>query len=1173
MKTRFLLLLCMVSLALGHVHSQQLVGRQLVDEFPISQYSARTYGLTWLPTDYNTTSTKYPLLIFLHGSGEGGDGTSGLKNLLRTGLPQLISNGWNPEAVNPADNKNYKFIVVSPQAPSKSQWSYSYTHVRHILDDVIKRYRVDESRIYITGLSAGGGGSWSCVTNDGAFTQRIAAIVPVSATGVNNPSVEGKNIPLIGGTYGVKVWAVCGMEDGHKSHNIADVNTINNATPKPTVPAAYTLLPGLGHVSAAWNTAYSANWRDNQFKLNIFEWMLQYKRGTSAEPAPNKAPVAKTAGDISIQLPTSSVILDGSASTDADGTIRSYQWTKLSGPTQFTLTNTTSAKATLSNLATGTYVFELTVTDNDGVTAKAQVKVTVAAAPNIAPVANAGAPQSILLPINLVTLNGSGSKDADGSIRSYSWRKLSGPGTISIATPLVSITLVTGLLQGSYTFELTVTDNEGAVGKDTVAVTVSPLLNRAPVANAGTASTIQLPRNSIELNGSASTDPDGTIRSYQWSSISGPSQATLANAGSVKASASGLVAGTYVFELKVTDNAGAVATARVSVIVTPAANVAPVAHAGNNSTIQLPMNSVTLDGSASKDNDGSVVSFKWAKVEGPASFSITTPSAAKTTVTGLTSGTYRFELTVTDNGGLSSKATATIVVSPAPVVVPPVAIAGENVAITLPVNEVRLSAGQSYDPAGNTINSSWSKLSGPESITISNPNNSVTALRNLVEGQYAIQLKVTNALGAAAYDTISVVVKKETPRPPAAKPLVANAGDDQTITLPTNEVRMSASASHDPNGGTFSSNWSKISGPASIVISNPNNSVTALRNLTEGVYSILLTITGTNGTTATDTVKITVKKGLTAPPPPPAKKLVANAGADQTIQLPLNEVRLTSRESYDPAGGTFSSRWSKISGPASISISNPMNAVTAIRNLTEGVYSIQLTISNAAGAVGYDTVVIRVQSATPPPPPKTLTANAGGNQTIVLPLNEVRLSSRNSTHRNGDYFMSQWTKVSGPSSIRITNPGNAVTAVRNLEAGVYRIALTITDLQGRSDDDTISITVKQASTAGNSTTIATARTQAATSVLSLPEVKATPSRIFPNPVSSVTTLRMEGPANGKSTVTVFNMSGKRMFTRNFNRTGGVQQEQLNLSSLASGVYFVVIETEGEESERIRIVKL
>src|SRR5206468_6592678 len=138
--------------------------------------------LTWVPTDYNQTSNKYPLIVFLHGIGETGTGVDGLSRLVGTGLPYRIASGWNPEAVNPADGQNYKFIVVSPQAAS---WSYGYNELQYIIPAIIAKYRVDPSRVYVTGLSAGGAGVWGSVTHNADFSSKIAAVVPVSAAGTN----------------------------------------------------------------------------------------------------------------------------------------------------------------------------------------------------------------------------------------------------------------------------------------------------------------------------------------------------------------------------------------------------------------------------------------------------------------------------------------------------------------------------------------------------------------------------------------------------------------------------------------------------------------------------------------------------------------------------------------------------------------------------------------------------------------------------------------------------------------------------------------------------------------------------------------------------------------------------------------------------------------------------
>jgi hypothetical protein len=381
----------------------------------------------------------------------------------------------------------------------------------------------------------------------------------------------------------------------------------------------------------------------------------------------NQPPVANAGSNITIQLPTNSVTLNGSASKDPDGTIVTYAWTKITGPSQFIITNAGAATTTVTGLAVGVYVFRLTVTDNQGATGSADVTVTVKAA-NLSPVANAGADISLTLPTNSTTLNGGASTDPDGSIVSYAWVQTSGPASYNIANPSAVSTALTGLVAGTYVFRLTVTDNQGATGSASVNVVVNnpgTTPNQPPVANAGADVTITLPTNSVTLNGSASKDPDGTIASYAWSKVSGPTQFLIASTGSAITVISNLVAGTYIFRLTVTDNLGATGSDDVTVLVldsTSPGNQAPVANAGADVTVQLPTAGITLDGSASYDADGSIVSYKWTKISGPSQFTLLTPTSATTVLNNFVAGVYIFRLTVTDNLGATGTDTVTITV-------------------------------------------------------------------------------------------------------------------------------------------------------------------------------------------------------------------------------------------------------------------------------------------------------------------------------------------------------------------------------------------------------------------------------------------------------------------------------------------------------------------------------
>jgi len=385
----------------------------------------------------------------------------------------------------------------------------------------------------------------------------------------------------------------------------------------------------------------------------------------AAPPPPNQAPVADAGQDVFMVLPNNSATLDGSASSDPDGSIASYSWTLISGPAQHTIANASAAVTGLSNLVQGVYTFQLEVTDNVGATSTDTVIITVNAAPpppNEAPTANAGTDITITLPTNSAALNGSASSDPDGTITGYAWTQLGGPAQATILNSNGVTTSVNDLVQGTYSFLLVVTDNAGATAEDTVQVTVLPRPNQAPVADAGTDITINLPLNAVTLNGSASYDPDGRIVSYGWARISGQGATTIVNSNAARPIVIGLSQGRYVFELTVIDDMGATAKDTVIVNVEASLNQSPIADAGKDTSIALPAIAAVLDGSLSKDPDGSITQYEWKQISGPSPATFANKAAMKTVITGLQEGEYTFELTVTDNAGATSTKTVKVIV-------------------------------------------------------------------------------------------------------------------------------------------------------------------------------------------------------------------------------------------------------------------------------------------------------------------------------------------------------------------------------------------------------------------------------------------------------------------------------------------------------------------------------
>jgi hypothetical protein len=582
--------------------------------------------LEYLPQGYSSNTNKYPIMISLHGIKERGT-TSTDPNVIKQSVLTVANVGIAKYIKYGAQ---YPCIVISPQLKSSySSWPADY--VMQVVNYVKTKLRVDEKRIYITGLSLGGGGVWNTI---GAYPGVFAAAAPMcgvrSSVFLNNGcNVSEEMLPI---------WAFHGDADGVVPYTVSvnHVNAVNTcSSPKCNPQSKLTIYPNVGHV--VWDKAYK--------ETNVINWMLSFTNGTVGSS--NAAPVANAGSDKTITLPTNSVTLSGSGS-DSDGSIAAYSWTQVSGPSTASLANKTSASLSASSLISGTYTFQLKVTDNDGAvdTDNVIVKVNAATSGNTLPVANGGSDKTLTLPSNSTTLYGSAS-DADGTIASYSWIKKSG-GTATLSGTTTKELKLSSLVAGTYVFTLTAKDNDGGIDTDDVTVTVksSSSTNTAPIARAGSDRVVRLPTSSISISGSG-YDSDGTISSYSWTKVSG-AYCTITDANRSMVKLSGLKAGTYVFKLTVKDNDGAIGSDQVTVVV----DAPPTVYAGSDRTVTLPISSLTLTATAS-DSDGYIAKYQWSKYSGP-NVSFSGASTKTLTITKLYSGTYVFKIEAKDDKGLSS---------------------------------------------------------------------------------------------------------------------------------------------------------------------------------------------------------------------------------------------------------------------------------------------------------------------------------------------------------------------------------------------------------------------------------------------------------------------------------------------------------------------------------------
>lgn len=198
----------------------------------IKQYVAYT------PKNYNQKD-KWPLVIFLHGMGEIGDDINKVKNVA---LP----------ALSMRENTDFPFIIISPQLQINENWNVG--DLNNFFDEVTKRYKVDRSQIILTGISLGGGGTWSWAENN---PEIFAAAIPICGWGDINKACSIKNMPI---------WTFHGDQDGIVSINLTNIMVqalkACSGTPK------FTIYKGVGHDS--WTQTYNNS--------EVINWMMAQRK-------------------------------------------------------------------------------------------------------------------------------------------------------------------------------------------------------------------------------------------------------------------------------------------------------------------------------------------------------------------------------------------------------------------------------------------------------------------------------------------------------------------------------------------------------------------------------------------------------------------------------------------------------------------------------------------------------------------------------------------------------------------------------------------------------------------------------------------------------------------------------------------------------------------------------
>jgi len=199
--------------------------------------------LLHLPKEYNDLqSNKWPLIIFLHGAGERGDNVEIIKE--HGGLPKVIENGLELPCV-----------VASPQCPANSFWVNELQNLNYFIDTLVEGYNIDIHRIYLTGMSMGGFGTWYLAM---AYPEKFAAIAPICGGGMSwNAKVLNK----------IPVWAFHGAKDPvvplFESENM--IETLKNCGAKEV---KFTVYPEAKHDS----------WTETYMNKDLYKWFLSHRK-------------------------------------------------------------------------------------------------------------------------------------------------------------------------------------------------------------------------------------------------------------------------------------------------------------------------------------------------------------------------------------------------------------------------------------------------------------------------------------------------------------------------------------------------------------------------------------------------------------------------------------------------------------------------------------------------------------------------------------------------------------------------------------------------------------------------------------------------------------------------------------------------------------------------------
>ena len=731
--------------------------------------------------------------------------------------------------------------------------------------------------------------------------------------------------------------------------------------------------------------------------------------------------------------------------TDADNDPLTYA--VISNPTNGTLSGTAPNLEYLPNPNfAGNDQFTFSASDTQSTSNEAIISISVQAAPNVTPNAEAGVDQQLEQGAT-VLLNGSGSYDDDGDTLTYNWVLLNSPAgsSVSIASPTAESTQVTLDSEGSYEFQLIVNDGIDDSLPDQVTITILPATpNTKPIANAGTDTQAEF-SESVTLDGSGSFDPENDSLTYNWLLLDSPegSQSGFSDPQAVDSLFFGDTAGDYTLELIVND--GSLNSDPDTVVITVGAdpqNLTPVALASWYIRFDELERGLwlELDGSTSVDPDGDELTYMWRIINQDPNDNSVLENSDQVFASLLREGfnelnyfDYTIELTVSDGVNTSDPY---VFDAPAQDLESPF-VFFQDFEESRPVGDtINLQA----ETFGNNITFEWTILSSPSAsqTSFSDANASQTELTLDAAGTYVVQLR-TN-FGLPGHERLfQKTIKAVNPNNqiPVA---VISAPENIIVDDISVVVTLDGSASFDLDNDDLTYEW---------LLFAPTGSLATLDDATAATTTFIADVRGSyfvelivdDGQESGDSETDVFAEGSQ-----PNSLPVANAGPDLdavTAQI----VTLSGAASSDPDNDPLDFYWSVESSPSGSSAQPAQEDAmdtTFVPDLV-GQYELLLEVGDWDG-FSSDTLIINVTAGNVPPI-AVINIDSSNPKDYPIINQGFLLDGSDSYDTDGGTLTYSWQIANRPvgSAATLTNSDTVAPTFTADILGDYVLRLTVSD--------------------------------------------------------------------------------------------------------------------------------